>query len=93
MNSLADVVDLLDVGRDDVLGLLEERLHDGGAACQLARDAGNTCNISKYAVMQTTQILPQITDCINHVALAHVSTFPFLPPRSFPRARGLLKSC
>ena len=70
MNSLADVVDLLDVGRYDVLGLLEERLHDGGAARQLARDAGNTCNIG-YAVMQTTRNIPQITDCINHVALAH----------------------
>ena len=72
MNSLADVVDLLDVGRDDVLGLLEERLHDGRAARQLARDAGNTCNIKYAIILQTTRNIPQITDCINHVALARV---------------------
>ena len=43
-NSLANVVDLLDVRRYDVLWFLEERVHDGGAAGQLARDARNTCN-------------------------------------------------
>ena len=43
-DSLANVVDLFDVGRYYVLGLLQERVHDGGAVGQFARDARNTCN-------------------------------------------------